>query len=128
MIHRHRFNKCYQDAYITKKQPRACRVITKQGFLLSKRKKPARLPRNYNSANGDYQCLAKEPWVLATNLPKEYGTTEVLNSYKKSMQIEESFRDIKNPRYGLGSRNIETRCIYRWSILMLLVAIAQITL
>ncbi len=120
--------KCYQNAYITKKQPRACRVITKQGSLVSKRKKPARLPRNYNSANGNYQRLAKEPWVLATNLPKEYDTTEVLNSYKKRMQIEESFRDIKNPRYGLGGRNIETSCIYRWGILMLLVAMAQITL
>jgi len=44
------------------------------------------------------------------------------------MQIEESFRDIKSARYGLGGRNVETRCIYRWGILMLLAAIAQITL
>ena len=120
--------KCYEEAYITKNQPRACRVITKKGSTLSKRKKPAKLPRNYNAANGNYQRLAKEPWILATNLPKNYTTTQVLNAYKKRMQIEESFRDIKNTRYGLGGRQIETRCIYRWGTFMLLAAIAQITL
>lgn len=119
---------CYENAYITKTQPRSCRVITKKGSTTSQRKKPARLPRNYNAANGNYQRLAKEPWVLATNLPKKYTTTQVLNAYKKRMQIEESFRDIKSTRYGLGGRNIETRCIYRWGIIMLLAAIAQITL
>jgi hypothetical protein len=120
--------KCYDSAYITKTQPRPCRVVTKKGSAISKRKKPARLPRNYNAANGNYQRLAKEPWILATNLPKKYNTTQILNAYKKRMQIEESFRDIKSTRYGLGGRNIETRCIYRWGIIMLLAAIAQITL
>lgn len=120
--------KCYENAYITKLNPRPCRVITKRGSIISKRKKPARLPRNYNSANGNFQRIAKEPWILATNLPKKYNTTQILNAYKKRMQIEESFRDIKNTRYGLSGRNIETRCIYRWGIIMLLAAIAQITL
>lgn len=120
--------KCYEHAYITKNQPRACRVVTKKGSMISKRKKPGKLPRDYNAANGNYQRLAKEPWMLATNLPKKYNTTQIINNYKKRMQIEESFRDIKNPRYGLSSRSIETRCIYRWGVLMLLAAIAQITL
>ena len=120
--------KSYENAYITKDQPRFCRVITKRGSMLSKRKKPKKLPRNYNSGGGNYQRLAKEPWILATNLPKQYNTAHVINSYKKRMQIEESFRDIKNPRYGLGGRHIETRCVYRWCVLMLLAAIAQITL
>lgn len=120
--------KCYESAYITKNQPRSCRVITKKGCISSKRKKPVKLPRNYNAANGNYQRLAKEPWILATNLPRKYNTTQVINAYKKRMQIEESFRDIKNTRYGLSGRNIETRCIYRWGVLLLLAAIAQITL
>lgn len=120
--------KCYEEAYITKSRPRACRVVTKRDSVVSQRKKPAKLPRNYHSANGNYQRLAKEPWVLATNIPRKYNTTQILNAYKKRMQIEESFRDIKSPRYGLGSRSIETRCLYRWGIFMLLAAIAQITL
>ena len=120
--------KIYENAYITKKQPRACRVVTKRGSTISKRKRPERLPRNYNVANGNYQRLAKEPWILATNLPKPYNSTKILNLYQKRMQIEESFRDIKNARYGLSGRNMQSRCVYRWGISMLLAAIAQITL
>lgn len=118
--------KCYENAYITKSQCRPCRVIIKKGLLKNKRTKPSRLPRNYNSGNGNYKRVAKEPWILATNLPKKYDTTKVINAYKKRMQIEESFRDIKSTRYGLGSRYIQTRCIYRWGVAMLLAAITQI--
>lgn len=120
--------KCYENAYITKSQPRPCRVITKKGSTKPARKKPSKLPRNYNAANGNYQRTAKEPWVLATNLPKIYDTTKVINAYKKRMQIEQSFRDVKNPRYGLCGRQIQTRNIYRWGVAMLLAAITQITL
>lgn len=120
--------KCYENAFITKSESRSCRVIIKKGSLSSKRKKPSRLPRNYNSANGNYQRTAKEPWILATNLPKIYDTTKIINAYKKRMQIEESFRDIKSPRYGLGGRYFQTRNVYRWGIAMLLAAIAQIIL
>lgn len=120
--------KCYENAYITKSHSRPCRVIMKKGITKSKRKTPTKLPRNYNAANGGYQRIAKEPWILATNLPKIYDTTKILNAYKKRMQIEESFRDIKSTRYGLGGRYIQTRCIYRWGVAMLLAAIAQITL
>jgi hypothetical protein len=120
--------KSYENASITKKKARSCRIVTKYADLESKRKRPQKLPRNYNSANGNYQRMAKEPWILATNLPKEFSTTQVINYYKKRMQIEESFRDVKSHQYGLGGRDIRTRCIYRWSIMMLLAAIAQITL
>jgi hypothetical protein len=120
--------KCYENAYITKLHPRRCRVIMKKGLGKSKRKTPNKLPRNYNAANGGYQRMVKEPWILATNLPKIYDTTKVIYAYKKRMQIEESFRDIKSTRYGLGSRYIQTRCIYRWGVAMLLAAIAQTTL
>jgi hypothetical protein len=120
--------KCYENAYITKKQSRLCRVVMKRGSVISKRKTPSRLPRNYNSANGNYQRLAKEPWILATNLPKQFTTTAILNMYKKRMQIEESFRDVKSTRYGLGARYIQTRCVYRWGIAMLLASIVQIML
>jgi hypothetical protein len=120
--------KSYDHTYITKKKSRPCRVIMKKGSTMSKRKKPYRLPRNYNSANGNYQRTAKEPWILATNLPRTYDTTKILNAYKKRMQIEESFRDVKSTRYGLGGRIFQTRCIYRWGIAMLLAAIVQIML
>lgn len=120
--------KVYEEAYITKKRPRVCRVVTKKGVMVSKRKRPKKLPCNYNSANGNYQRVSKEPWILATNLPKEYNAVAIVNLYKKRMQIEESFRDVKNVRYGLGGRHLQTRCVYRWGVGMLLAAIVQIML
>lgn len=120
--------KCYNNAFITKRKSRPCRVIMKKGSTVSKKKRPENLPRNYNSANGNYQRTAQEPWILATNLPESYDTTKIINAYKKRMQIEESFKDVKSHRYGLASRYIQTRCVYRWGVCMLLAAITQITL
>lgn len=119
----------YSNAYITKKMPRSCRVIIKGlSSQKSMRKKPKKTPRNYNSGSGNYQRSAKEPWVLVTNLPKTYNATKIINYYKKRMQIEESFRDIKSHQFGLSARYMRTLSIYRWAISMLLAAIVQVTL
>ncbi len=121
--------KQYSNAYITKKLPRGCQVIIKGVSSKSKKKKnPKKLPRNYNAANGNYKRTAEEPWVLVTNLPVKYTATQVVNYYKKRMQIEESFRDIKSHQFGLSARYIRTVSVYRWTIAMLLAAIVQVTL
>ena len=84
------------------------------------------LPGYYNTSGGSYSRRNREPWILATNLPKSYNATKILNYYKKRMQIEESFRDIKSTQYGLGARFAQTKCINRWGVKMLLAAIVQI--
>ena len=48
-----------------------------------------------------YDRDAKEPWHLATNLPKACAG-EVVNLYKKRMWIEAAFRDLKNRNWGMG--------------------------
>ena len=119
--------KAFNHAYITKKSPRACRVILKAPAKATKnigRKKP----KNYHQANGNYRRSAQEPWVLVTNLPVTYEPTKVVNQYKKRMQIEESFRDVKSHQFGLSSRYIRSVSVYRWSIAMLLAAIVQVML
>lgn len=120
--------KNYNNAAIMVKHNHPCRIVTKRNYTVSVRKKPSKLPRNYNSANGNYSRTAKEPWILATNLPLEYNTVSIVNYYKKRMQIEESFRDTKSHRYGLSARYARTQCIYRWGVKMLLAAITQIVL
>lgn len=121
--------KQYPNAYITKKSPRACRVVIKGlSNTGSKRKKTKALLKNYHAASGNYKRAAKEPWVLVTNLPENYSPTQIVNAYKKRMQIEESFRDVKSHQFGLSARYIRTVSIYRWAIAMLLAAIVQVTL
>jgi len=69
---------------------------------------------------------SKEPWLLATNIPAESLTSKKLvNLYAKRMQIEESFRDIKSPQYGLGLRHSRTRCPKRFDVLLLIAMLAE---
>ena len=42
------------------------------------------------------------------------------------MQIEESFRDLKSPAYGLALRHNRTRCTKRIDILLLMALMAEI--
>lgn len=121
--------KHYPNAEITKQQPRACRVVIKGAAAHSTmRRQRKKLPGNYNAGRGNYKRSATEPWVLATNLPETYSPTHIVNSYKKRMQIEESFRDVKSHQFGLSARYIRTVSVYRWAVAMLLAAIVQVTL
>jgi hypothetical protein len=43
----------------------------------------------------------KEPWCLATSLADETGA-EIVRRYGKRFTIEETFRDLKNLRFGMG--------------------------
>jgi hypothetical protein len=119
-------SKCYKDAQIMVKHGRRCRLVTVRKSAKKDRRKPQFMPRNDKAGNNSFRLSAKEPWILATNLPNEYNTTHIINLYKKRMQIEESFRDMKSHRFGLSGRYISTTCVYRWGVKMLLASIVQI--
>lgn len=112
--------KHYNEAYIIRKSPIKCRAVIKSSSA-DKR-------RSYKPIGGRCLRLYKEPWVLVSNLPESYTAAKIIQAYKKRMQIEESFRDVKSHQFGLSARYIRTVSIYRWSIAMLLAAIVQITL
>jgi hypothetical protein len=67
---------------------------------------------------------ANEPWVLATSLPCR--PEQVVTAFALRMQIEETFRDNKNHRWGWSLRHCRTRCYARLEILLLLAAIAYV--
>ncbi|WP_349955445.1 IS4 family transposase [Escherichia coli] len=65
------------------------------------------------------QRRQRSPWVLATNLPVEIRTPkQLVNIYSKRMQIEETFRDLKSPAYGLGLRHSRTSSSERFDIML----------
>jgi len=101
--------KCYNDAAITTTHDHPCRIVTKKNHIVNNKKRTGKLPGSYNAGNCYYSRSAREPWILATNLPLEYKTVPIINYYKKRMQIEESFRDTKSHRYGLGARYARTQ-------------------
>lgn len=117
--------KSYNQAFIMKEHNRPCRVITTRRSPGEKRNL-SKAPRNDKAGSNHYRRLAREPWILATNLPKDnFTATHVINYYSKRMQIEQSFRDIKSHQFGLSARYATTKSIYRWGVKMLLAAIVQ---
>ncbi len=73
-----------------------------------------------------YSTSAREPWVLASNLPPESRSPkQLVNLYAKRMQIEETFRDLKSPAYGLGLRQSRTNSPERFDIILLIALMVQ---
>ncbi|WP_416307550.1 IS4 family transposase [Neptunicella sp. SCSIO 80796] len=69
---------------------------------------------------------AKDPWLLATSLPKHRNLAkQVVAIYRQHMQIEEGFRDMKSTRFGLGFEQNNTVKSARLTILVLLTTLAS---
>lgn len=106
-------------------------------LYLYKGKRKGRIDKNKSGkrSRGEYsRTIAKgkkEPWVLATSLKGGSKIAKkVIRLYKRRMQIEEGFRDVKNSRWGFGFEESKTYTLARLEILLLiaLLAIFAVTL
>lgn len=68
---------------------------------------------------------AKEPWVLATSL-HETTAAAIVRLYATRMQIEETFRDAKNHRFGWSFRYTWSSSEKRITLLLLLSCLAML--
>ena len=68
----------------------------------------------------------REPWLLATSLDlsRRGAVKRVLRAYKTRMQIEESFRDLKSVRFGLGFEASRAKVMHRIELLLLIALVA----
>jgi len=67
----------------------------------------------------------QEPWLLASNLVQpQWAAQHIVCIYRKRMQIEEGFRDVKSQRFGFAFDLHRTRCPRRIEILLLIAALA----
>lgn len=71
-----------------------------------------------------HQAKMKEPWCLATSLSAKTAS-EVVALYAKRFTIEETFRDAKDLRFGMGLSATHIRDAARRDRLLLLAAIAH---
>ncbi|SCZ63779.1 IS4 family transposase [Thiohalomonas denitrificans] len=70
----------------------------------------------------------REPWLIVTSLPGgKTETKKVLAAYRKRMAIEENFRDTKSEYYGMGLDRSRSRSAERYSVLLLINALALFT-
>jgi len=96
-------------------------------FYLYQERKKNRVRKNLKGkkirCTVSLKCAKREsePWLLATSLnPNFFGAQRIIELYKKRMQIEESFRDLKNERIGLSLRQNRSANIGRLSIALLI--------
>jgi hypothetical protein len=69
----------------------------------------------------------REPWLLVySNSLQHLNPVQIVNLYKKRMQIELSFRDLKCDRYGCAFRHSLSRKGTRLEVLLLLQALASL--
>ena len=71
-----------------------------------------------------HQAKMREPWCLATSLG-DRKAAEVVALYSKRFTIEETFRDAKDLRFGMGLSATHIRDAGRRDRLLLLAAIAH---
>jgi hypothetical protein len=67
---------------------------------------------------------AREPWVLFSSL--HYSPTQICKAYEYRMTIEESFRDMKSGRYGLGLKMTYSKQKNRYRVMLTLAMLASI--
>ena len=95
-----------------------------QGYVYRyKQKRDKNIKRNDRSRfpdiNKRYSLANRTPWILATSL-KNYGKQFIKEIYSFRMQIEQTFRDDKSPRFGFGWRLSGSQCIKRMNVLCLI--------
>lgn len=68
----------------------------------------------------------REPWLLASNLPEaQWNAAQIVAIYKRRMQIEEGFRDVKSEKLGIGLNLHRSHCPRRIEVLLLIAALAN---
>ena len=104
---------------MSKRHQYQCRLYLVRAYKRGPGRPQKRKHRGTNVAL--YRKLHKAPWLLATSLPHTAGADNVVKSlYAKRMSIEESFRDLKNHRWGFALRYARSRDPRRIEVLLLI--------
>ena len=70
-----------------------------------------------------------EPWLLGASTSLAHLSAQAIVAiYTQRMQIEQSFRDTKNARFGLGFANSASRTSERLAVLALIASLAEFVL
>jgi len=104
--------------------PTAARLVLfkqlpKGRHRLTKNGRPARSCHSKKNSQGQ-----SEPWLLAVS-PKlaSLSASQIVGIYAGRMQIEQTFRDLKNAHWGMGLSKSQTKSVQRLAILLLLGAL-----
>ena len=127
----------YARARVTPKTVGACDLVRSQPFrcrlVLVKEPRKHRIHtsvwgQKIRAGHSRKQAAGhREPWLLATSLAlANYQAKQIVAFYRTRMQIEEAFRDMKSALYGFGLSESHTTQRERWTMLLLIGAIAHL--
>lgn len=101
------------------KQKIPCRLV-----LVRKRRRPGpKRPPPTCKEEREMRRAALDPWLLATSIP-DGDAASVVGIYARRMQIEETFRDTKNHRFGWSLGDVRLSTPQRTAVLLTLAALA----
>lgn len=104
-------------------RPIACRLVLIKKKARGRRHTTLQGVRRTGSQSRKQARGNKEPWLLIVSPRLTMSADAVVAIYSGRMQIEQTFRDIKNPRWGLGLSDSQTRQPERLATLLLIGAL-----
>lgn len=109
--------------------PVQCRLVLIKKAKKGRQRKTAFGKVSRSSHSNKQAAAQREPWLLAVSpCLSKLSAEAVVAMYSARMQIEQSFRDLKCPRWGMGLRHSQTRQPERISILLLIGALLSLAL
>lgn len=109
--------------------PITCRMVIVKRPPKGRQMKTVSGARTESSHSSKHAKAQVEPWLLASSCSLAYLAADaVVPIYAQRMQIEEAFRDTKNPRMGLGLSASASRSGERLAVLALIACLAEFVL
>ena len=114
---------------LAKSNPVNCHFYLKKNAHKNRVRKNLKGKRIQCSVSLKHEVRENEPWLIVSSLsPEEYTPENIINIYKTRMQIEESFRDLKNTKNGFSLRHCRSFKLERLNVALLVGAIAMFLL
>lgn len=111
----------------TRNKPNRCRLVRVKRLPKARKRRYASGKVHVNSNSRKQSAAAREPWLLSCSLGLAHLSAETIVSlYSQRMTIEQSFRDTKNERLGLGLTRSMSHGQRRLEALLLIGHIAAI--
>lgn len=118
---------CSYEAQINRRSPLTCRLTLIRQRSRGRRSHNYYGDRRRSGYSEEFARSASEPWILAASCSLQaLSAAQVVGVYRKRMQIEQSFRDLKSHRYGCAFEHTLTRKPHRLEMLLLLQMLASL--
>jgi len=111
--------------HVTRGKRLASRVVLYRKALQGRKHRNHHGKVSSNSTSRKCAARERDPWLLVASPTLDtLSASELVALYRRRMQIEASFRDLKSHRYGLGLKSSLTRSGARLQVLLLIGALA----